>query len=57
MASEKDLMLDDQMLLVRKSHFLRIKVKRQIYAGLPSISIIVEDTTKKIQSFINEKRI
>ena len=36
--------------------FLRIKVKRQLYDGAPSIAVFIADVTNKIRDTIKEKQ-
>ena len=35
--------------------FVRIKVKRQLYNGTPSLAVFMSDASKKIKSIITEK--
>ena len=56
-ASEKETELAFQLPQLQQSRFLRIKVKRQLYAGIPAIAVFISDITKKVNQLINEKHI
>ena len=54
--SERSILVSEVPSFTESSYFI-IKVKRQMWYGMPAIAIFISDVTKKIVSHVNEKKV